>query len=723
MATVDSLSVRVTSQTADANAGLNRVQDNLEEVGDEANSTSRSFGRLSASSGVLQGSFMGLSTVTIATLVPSLLTLSTVIAPLAVVFGGIAAAAASLGAVFGGLALVGVITHTQELKTALQEARVEILQIIEPLGEVFGPLLVDAVEALPSLVQAVVNSLGPLDQFRNTLQRFGETAMRLIPQITSGMFDLAEAALPALNQALRAFESQGPGVFRTLRDVFNQIFPLVVEFSSAVANLLPNILELGTTVANLVVPALTSMVNVLTEVTSRVNRLSPNMSKLAASAVILAPALKVVATVLAGLSTPVLAIVAALGALGVAYHENLFGFRDAVTSTVPSLEQLREVGTATFEAVAEAVSSIEPEIRMLARSGQNALRGFTRFLRTFVAPAFEFVFGRLVGPIINRVAGAFARNLEPILRETSQTITALTSHAKTLGNVMKVVWNTIDVVVKPIVGEIADLISVVLVNAIDIASNSFQLFANLIQGDFSAALQNAMNILGSFTDIALGVPASIIQAFGKGLIGMGVILLEWVQGGADFLMNTASKSFKGLKKGAKFVGGWIGDQVASALDLAAVAVDAVAEMGDAFADGISTIASDIMSLGVDMANTLIEAMNNAIPNEVGFHVGEIEVAGQTVWGGGDVGVDIPNNPIPSAQTGGFIEGAGLLNVHEGEQVVQAAQVTDRGKVETGPSEVVVTLEGDTEVIRDVTTEVVERKERRAKRQTGGSTQI
>jgi hypothetical protein len=63
--------------------------------------------------------------------------------------------------------------------------------------------------------------------------------------------------------------------------------------------------------------------------------------------------------------------------------------------------------------------------------------------------------------------------------------------------------------------------------------------------------------------------------------------------------------------------------------------------------------------------------------------------------------------------------------HEGERIIPSSQVTDRGEVtvDGGTGEVRVVVEGDTEVIRDVSAEVVDERERRAKRNTGGANSL
>jgi len=773
----EELSVKVDAAVADFNASMERVEDKLEEVADESNSTSRSFGRLSASAGGATASLGTMSAVTTATLIPSLLTLSTVLAPLTVVLGGIAAAGASLAAVFGGLAATGVVTHMDELKTAVANARQEIIQIIQPLGEVFGPLLVDAVQALPNLVQAIVDSLGPLDQFRNSLVQMGRIATRIIPQVTAAMFDLAESALPVLNQALTALEAQGPGVFNTLQN--REIFPLTVQLASAFADLAPAVLEFGTTTANLVLPAVTSLADGLGSVIERVNQLTPDMRRLVIATTALSPLLTTVGSILAGLSAPVLAVVAALGALGVAYQQNLGGFADSVNSLLPSVEELQSIGESAFEAltntligfgsaaspalqtVEQGVISLQAPLMELGRAGRRVFRGLSNFLRRTVAPAFRFALGQIVLPILSRVIGVLGRQLGPVIREVSQTITALTGAARVVGGVFQTVWQTIDGVVTPIVSGLADAIGVVLGTALNNIIESFKLILNLIQGDFGAALKNldtivqnsfsaAFDLVGIAQDgfnalvtyleeDAVSDIKTALKTFGSGIETAlkGAIDLAGMFGGllidlGEYLTTDAMGDIvSGGKKAITIFGSAFETAFEGAVDLVSALGNVMVEVGSYLVnDAVPDIASDIATVGAKMANAIIDALNEAIPNDIGFNVGKIKVAGQTVWGGGEVGVDLPNNPVPSAQTGGFIDEGGLLNVHAGERVVPAAQVSDRGPMDMNSNVTVentVVVDVDDRQLREIMAAeaetVVENKERRSKRNTGGSQRI
>ncbi|PCR89326.1 hypothetical protein CP557_01495 [Natrinema ejinorense] len=204
-------------------------------------------------------------------LIPALGALATTLFPLAAVVGTLAAGAGSLVAVFGGLAATGAVTHMEELKTAFGEARTEIMELIEPLGDVFGPLLVDAVEALPTLVERILEAIGPVDQFRDAMVEYGELAMDVIPQVASAITDLARSSLPPLRRFIRYLSTNGGSAFDGMLRVTRELAPELKTFGGAVIDAIPPLTETGTIVLEVLLPALTNVVEVLTGAVETIN--------------------------------------------------------------------------------------------------------------------------------------------------------------------------------------------------------------------------------------------------------------------------------------------------------------------------------------------------------------------------------------------------------------------------------------------------------------------
>jgi len=968
MAIGEELKVKVSAATSEFNASMSRVEDKLEEVADQTNSTSRAFLGLSASAGGLTASLGTVSTVATASLIPALGALSTALVPLAATFtvltGGAVALAGAFGAIVGsGLIAFGeqrgaqnaerlqqinkqiaaaetrveqidaeidsleelreandgltssqrqqlqsLIAEREEtertidkkeelakkvekttgvmggLKDIFAEVRREITPLIVDFGQQFIPLVKDAINALPDLVRNIISAIGPLDEFKSALRDFGQTAMQAIPAVVSAMFDLAQIALPVLQDFVNFLLDNGNSAFESLISTTREVSDELLAFSNALISILPNLLSFGTMVLETVVPPLSRFVSLLGDamgfiqntaiprlqrlaqtllqtfgpglniILDSLNRLAnalgntgqqaeqtaPTLAKLGnvfnnvvapaiantvgrvtnavrafnnldrqtqtyiASVVGLVASLKVITTVLAPiissattlvtvfgtLSTPVLAVVAALGALGVAYQQNLGGFRESVNSLLPSIEELQSIGVEAFTALSDSIestlefwspvtteletlgetlqstagvmqSAFTPSLTSLTRAFRDArrpiqqfsrvvrstLRGFVQFLNTFVVPAVQFAFVQVLAPIVNRVTAVFARQLGPVIREVSQTIAVLANRARIVGGVFQTVWQTIDGVVTPIVSGLADVISLWLGTALAQIAESMKLILNLIQGDFGAALSNLGTIVQNSLDFAFDL---------AGIIDDGITAaITWVQqDGAQTLAEL----------GGIIITAITNFDFAGALQTAfAAAIDGLTTVGSTILQALQSLGGTIVNILVrtlstaggflaDAIDNLIEWVQNGgvaeLAADIGSAIGSavkaavidalqtinpINYIGGPTLGGGDAEPGDPSGlpgGVPGINTGGFIEEGGLANVHAGERVVPAAQVSDRGPMDMNSNVTVentVVVDVDDRQLREIMAAeaetVVENKERRSKRNTGGSQRI
>ncbi|WP_226479158.1 hypothetical protein [Natrinema amylolyticum] len=242
----------------------------MSSAGRAATSAGVRFGGLTVSTGTLSGALLTLGAVTTGT-TAALAALSTTIFPLIAVAGTLAAGVGSLAAAFGGLAAVGAVTHMEELKTAFGEAKTEIRELIQPLGNVFGPLLVDAVEALPTLVERILEAIGPVDQFRDAMVEYGDLAMDVIPQVAGAMMDLARNALPPLRNLIGYLTDNGGSAFEGMLQVTRELAPELKTFGAAVVNAIPPITKMGTILLNTLLPPLASVIDLITGAVESIN--------------------------------------------------------------------------------------------------------------------------------------------------------------------------------------------------------------------------------------------------------------------------------------------------------------------------------------------------------------------------------------------------------------------------------------------------------------------
>lgn len=366
------------------------LQGRAEEAGDEISGAGRDAGRasgmfaaLTASTDGLAVSFGTLSTVATLSLIPSLLTLSTVLAPIAVSLGAAGAGAGALVAALGGLAAVGAITHMQELKDALQDVRPQIEQIIQPLGEAFGPILVDAVRALPELTQAIVDSVGPLEDFQNFMRQLGSLGMEVIPMLTGAIFDLARAALPALINVIEYLQATGPAAVDAMRSSVNQLAPAFQSMIPPLEDLLPSLLKFGTEVLELVIPAINSLIRAIDRAMEFVLSLDEGLQDLAIAATISAPAILKVGSALMTLGGPLTLIAGLVAGLYAAYRTNFLGIRDIVNDALgPVVDMLTDVA-GTIE---DTVGDIEDALTDWMATSEAASGNIKRAFMDFVGP-------------------------------------------------------------------------------------------------------------------------------------------------------------------------------------------------------------------------------------------------------------------------------------------------------------------------------------------------
>jgi len=302
------------------------LQSAIDEVGDEllqasgkSAAASGSFSALSLSSQGASLSVGSFSSVLTLSLIPALLTLSTMLAPLAASFAVVGAAAASLAGAFGLIVGSGILAFGQEraqqnkeelqqvnqrikqlqllkeqtgsltsaqqdqletlkqkkkelgdattatgaLSNVMSDLKEEITPLIVEFGEQFVPLIADAVDAIPDLVENMFDAIGGTEQFRQALRDFGRVMFDVLPALVGIMFDLARDALPVLRDLATWLGDTGPGAASDMKASFEEIQPELMSLIDALIDMGPTLLEFGTVTANVVLPVITELVKAM----------------------------------------------------------------------------------------------------------------------------------------------------------------------------------------------------------------------------------------------------------------------------------------------------------------------------------------------------------------------------------------------------------------------------------------------------------------------------
>jgi len=363
------------------------AESEIDSVGRSATSTSTSFTALTASTEGLALSFGSLGTTTSVTLIPAMVALSTVLLPLAATFGGLATAAASLAGAFGLVIGSGLIAFGQKrgeqnaqrlaqirariagleslrqetgqltaaqrqqlqtlqeqeeslqnqtgvlggLQSAIGDVVAEIKPMIVAFGQEFIPLIEAGFEAIPQLVENILEAVGGLSAFKDALGDAGEAAMQAIPNMVAALMDIAREALPALRRGAAWLMRNGPRIFRGMMRTTRQVLPLLQRLVLAFVDAAPTLNRFGTAIIEYVVPGVTSAVNAVAGLVDWWN----NLNGIIKTALIIG-----VGSAIAALGSGVVALVA------------------AVVAAVEIWDVFKSVVIAVVDVVSDAVSTI-----------------------------------------------------------------------------------------------------------------------------------------------------------------------------------------------------------------------------------------------------------------------------------------------------------------------------------------------------------------------------
>jgi phage-related protein len=391
------------SEALQVSGTLQVLQGRADEAGDELSGAGRDataaaggFSALTASTSGLSASFGTLSTVTTVSLIPALAALSTTLAPLAATFGAVGAAAAGLAGAFGAVIGTGMLAFGESLTEEYGQQLVEVEQQIERLealeeaqgdltasqtqqleslkdqrtelrkagtatgalavrfgelqdelapiliqfGEQFVPLIEDALDALPALVQNIVDAAGNMQPFVDALRDFGQAAFEILPEITRELTDLARQSLPLLRDFFGFLRREGPAAFDAMIETTREVGPSLVRFLNALVDATPALLDFGTVILNRVTPALETIVDGLGFIFTQFNKLPSSVQGPVAAFTLLLPVLTSVGSALTTIATlaggPVTVAIAAFAA---AYTTNFANVRTITNRAIGDITQ------------------------------------------------------------------------------------------------------------------------------------------------------------------------------------------------------------------------------------------------------------------------------------------------------------------------------------------------------------------------------------------------
>lgn len=486
------------------------------------------------------------------------------------------------------------------------------------------------------------------DELRTTLSTTSRQALASLAQNTEGWANAQEIANEQMGEGTSLQEE-----YAAAADTFNnkvQVLKNRVR-NAAIAvgeDLLPVMTDL--------VEAVTGAFDAFDGLNDSFDGINPGTIALVSTAIgglatalwAFAPAAAAAAASVAAIAAPALAVAGVIAALWVAWEENLLGIQEITADVVDAVTGWFEENRASIEAAMDGVMAV--------------LSAVANNLRNILLPAARFVFERVLLPIFRRVAGAIERNLGPVLEELGPTFQTIAAGAELAGNKLQTVWQTIGPVVGPIVETLAGLIGDTLGFALDQLADGLLFLMNLIQGDFEAALGNLTDFLSRPLEAALNVGHVVLESIRDGISAA----VDWITSNGVDLMVDAFNFIAGTEEG----GG-----------LPQLLVDGISNGFTAIAQWIGSV--DAIGWIADLGARVRRAIEEAIKDAIDFGPGDVRTEDEQSAAEQGVVNATRGTALAGAATGGFVERGGMLNVHAGEQVVQAAQVTDRGEVEAG----------------------------------------
>lgn len=160
---------------------------------------------------------------------------------------------------------------TGALSAKLGDLKKEIMPLVVEFGQKFIPLIEDAVDALPTLVQDTLDAVGGLSEFKSALRDFGSGAMDAIPALVGGLVDLGEQALPVVEDLVSFLAGDGADAFSEMVATTKELGPTFSGFIDALIDAAPAINDFGTEVLKRLLPALGELIKDGADLMSKVD--------------------------------------------------------------------------------------------------------------------------------------------------------------------------------------------------------------------------------------------------------------------------------------------------------------------------------------------------------------------------------------------------------------------------------------------------------------------
>ena len=509
--------------------------------------------------------------------------------------GGLAGLAGALGALNGIVngpafqgALTTVFTGAFNAVKALEPGVTSLTKVFEVLAPVIARSMEKAGTAISILMDGLANALhnpAIADGVNKLFDGIVQAAIALAPAFAAvapsvgallgAVGDIVKAIAPLVTQVAQGLspafadfkQSLAPVVdvlAKGLSEALKVILPVIADVVKAIAEFMRNNPQLTATIIA-VVGAMAQLAPVIGTVVSIIGTIASVVGAII-------PVIGAVAGVLAGLSAPVLAVVAGIGLLVAAFVTALASsepFRNSlaqifeglvtmvqpiIAAVIPVLVQIGEAFIGMVTTVIGALVPMVTTIVEIAAQIVSFLAPIVAFLIQTFSPAFEFI-GKTVSDIFGFIGKVISDAINIITGILNVFLSALRGDWEGAWNgLLNVLKGILDFIVNTITGAF-DVVMHIFENLakmlVDIWTNLWNGIGDFVVGAWNGITKAISDGVGSAVEFVKSMPGKIKDGLGNlggMLVDSGKALIGGFIDGIKSMLNGAKDAVGGVMK-------------------------------------------------------------------------------------------------------------------------------------------------------------------------------
>lgn len=229
----------------------------------------------------------------------------------------------------------------------------------------------------------------------------------------------------------------------------------------------------------------------------------------------LGPTVQSIAGLIGGLSLPMIAVIAVIGALVYAYTQNFGGMKDFIDSIISSI-----------------VSFVKQHMPEIKATIQSVFEGIQVVWNSVLKPVLTFIMSTL-GQVVNWVKANW-----PLILQTVNTV--MNNISNVINEVLSAIesfWNTWGQTIMDYVSMCFNNVKIVITTAITVIEDVLKAIMQAINGDWSGAWQSVCDAVGSIFGGAIDIIQNVINGIGNIFSDIATIAYNWGKDMIDGIVN------------------------------------------------------------------------------------------------------------------------------------------------------------------------------------------